>query len=101
MVPFNNPIPQSPAKSKASSGLFALVEAEKLMQIALLVPSSVCICWLIGAGLDLWLHQKWISIAGIIFGSISGLTYVVRMALAAEKNSRPTGNDTNTADGSK
>jgi hypothetical protein len=101
MVPFNNPIPQSTPKSKASSGLFALVEAEKLMQIALLIPSSVGICWLIGAGLDSWLHQKWIAIAGIVFGGISGLTYVVRMALAAEKSSRPKSNDNGGTGGSK
>ena len=101
MVPFNRPIPQSTPRSKTSSGLFALVEAEKLMQIALLVPSSVGICWLIGAGLDQWLDQKWISIADIIFGSIAGLTYVVRMALAAEKSSRPNSNDTNTTGGPK
>ena len=101
MVPFNNPIPQSTPKSKASSGLFALVEAEKLMQIALLIPSSVGICWLIGSGLDSWLHQKWIAIAGIVFGGISGLTYVVRMALAAEKSSRPKSNDNGGTGGSK
>jgi hypothetical protein len=101
MVPFNNPIPQSTPKSKASSGLFALVEAEKLMQIALLVPSSVGICWLIGAGLDSWLHQKWIAIAGIVFGGISGLVYVVRMALAAEKSSRPKSNGDSSAGGPK
>jgi len=101
MVPFNNPIPETTSKTKTSSGLFALVEAEKLMQIALLVPSSVGICWLIGAGLDQWLHQKWISIAGIIFGGISGLVYVVRMALAAEKSSRPKSNGENSANGPK
>ena len=101
MVPFNNPIPQSTPQSKASNGLFALVEAEKLMQIALLIPSSVGICWLIGAGLDSWLHQKWIAIAGIVFGGISGLTYVVRMALAAEKSSRPNSNDNGGTGGSK
>ena len=101
MVPFNNPIPETTSKTRASSGLFALVEAEKLMQIALLVPSSVGICWLIGAGLDQWLHQKWISIAGIVFGGISGLVYVVRMALAAEKSSRPKSNGENSANGPK
>jgi ATP synthase protein I len=96
MVPFNRPIPESTAPRKRHAGLSALVEAEKWMQIALVVPCSVGIGWLIGALLGNWLHQKWISIAGVVFGGISGLVYVVRMALTAEKALRPdstSGND--------
>jgi hypothetical protein len=32
------------------------------------------------------LHQSWISLAGIVFGGVSGLVYVVRLALTAEKD---------------
>jgi F0F1-type ATP synthase assembly protein I len=96
MVPFNRPIPESTPRPKTSSGLSALVEAEKWMQVALVVPCSVGIGWLLGAWLDSTLHKGWISIAGVVFGGISGLVYVVRTALAAEKASRPgdkSGND--------
>jgi F0F1-type ATP synthase assembly protein I len=48
--------------------------------------------WLAGAFLDHKLHQSWISILGIVFGCIAGLVYVIRMAMAAERNSR-TGSD--------
>jgi F0F1-type ATP synthase assembly protein I len=99
-MPFNRPIPESKPQSKAAAGLSGLVEAEKLMQIALLLPSSVGIGWLIGAGLDSWLHQSWIGIAGIVFGGISGLVYVVRMAVSAEKASRPAGKSGDDSTGS-
>jgi len=82
-MPFNRPIPESTPRPKLSSGLASLVEAEKMMQIALLLPSAAFIGWLAGAWLDRILHQSWISLAGIIFGGVSGLVYVVRLAMAA------------------
>src|ERR1035441_2752062 len=91
-MPFNRPIPESKPPSKASSGFGAYVEAEKLMQIAILLPAAAFIGWLIGAWLDRWLHQTWIAIFGIVFGGISGLGGVVGMAWAAERNSRPGSN---------
>ncbi len=90
-MPFNRPIPNSKPASKMSSGVEAIVSAEKLMQIALLLPSAVGIGWLLGAWADSRFHQSWIAIAGIIFGSVSGLFYIIRMAITAERDSR-TGN---------
>jgi ATP synthase protein I len=59
----------------------AWVQAEKLMQIALLLPSAAFIGWLAGYGLDRWLHQKWIGTAGAFFGIVAGLVGAVRMAI--------------------
>jgi hypothetical protein len=86
-MPFNRPIPDNQPRRKTSAGLEGLVQAEKLMQIALLLPSSACIGWLAGAWADKHFHQSWIGIAGCIFGGISGLVYVVRLALASEGDS--------------
>jgi hypothetical protein len=33
------------------------------------------------------LHQSWIGLVGIVFGGISGLVYVIRLALATNKES--------------
>jgi ATP synthase protein I len=93
-MPFNRPIPNSKPQAKLSSGIGAIAEAEKLMQIALLLPSAAVIGWLAGAWLDRRLHQSWIAIAGIVFGCIAGLVYVIRMAMAAERDTR-TGSDDN------
>ena len=81
-MPFNNPIPEHRRPRKDSGGLATLVQAEKLMQIAILLPSAAFIGWLGGAGLDKHLHQAWIGILGIVLGGISGLVYVVRLVLA-------------------
>jgi F0F1-type ATP synthase assembly protein I len=85
-MPFNRPIPDTKPRGKSSTGLSALVEAEKLMQIALVLPSSAFIGWLIGAWADSRLHTSWIGIAGIVFGGVSGLVYVVRLAIASSRD---------------
>jgi hypothetical protein len=81
-MPFNRPIPESTPKAKNFSATKSLVEAEKLIQIAILLPSSAFIGWLAGAWLGVRLHQTWMGLAGILFGGISGLVYVVRLVMA-------------------
>lgn len=96
-MPFNRPIPQPKQGGKIASGVGAIIEAEKAMQMALMLPSSVFIGWLAGAWADYHFHQSWISIAGVVFGSVSGVAYIVRTVITAEKNSRPapdSGNET-------
>ena len=85
-MPFNNPIPDKrrPKDPKRDSGgLATLVQAEKLMQIAILLPCAAFIGWLAGTWLDKHLHQEWIALAGMVFGGISGLVYVVRLVMTA------------------
>jgi ATP synthase protein I len=84
-MPFNKPIPNDQRPKKNSSGLATLVEAEKMMQIAILLPSSAFIGWLIGGWLDKTLHQSWIGLTGIILGGFAGLFYVVRLVIDAGK----------------
>ena len=66
-------------------GLKSFVEAEKLMQVAFVLPTALVICWALGWWLAGLTHQKWIEIAGIVFGCIVGLVYVIQMAIAVEK----------------
>ena len=96
-MPFHRPIPQSKQRGKAGGilppqqakdglaggpGLLgAWVQAEKMMQIALLLPSAAFIGWVIGALLDRSLHQSWIAMIGIVVGIISGLVGAIRMAM--------------------
>ena len=90
-MPYNRPIPD-PKQDGKSPGLFsAWIEAEKLMQIALVLPCAAFIGWLIGAWLDHHLHQSWIAIVGIVFGGVSGLIYAIRVALAANKDPKIAG----------
>lgn len=86
-MPFNRPIQESQQPAKAAGGLKMYVEAEKLMQIALVLPATVAIGYGAGWLADQLLHQKWIEIVGLVLGCVSGLYYVVQTAIAAEKNS--------------
>jgi F0F1-type ATP synthase assembly protein I len=92
-VPFNRPIPDRRPADKAASALGGIMQAEMAMQMAMVLPSAVLIGWLLGALADRWFHQSWIGIAGVVFGSVSGLTWIIRLVLTAERNSRP-GNST-------
>jgi uncharacterized membrane protein YfcA len=50
------------------------------------MPAAVLVGWVGGWWLGSHLHQKWIEIAGVVFGCVAGLVYVIQMAVAAEKN---------------
>jgi len=84
-MPFNRFNPPTKQRAGLSGGISGLIEAEKLMQVAVVLPASVCIGWLAGWWLGNAVHQKWIEIAGVVFGCVSGLVYVIQMAVAAEK----------------
>lgn len=63
-----------------------VLRIEKLTQIAVILPCAVFIGWALGLLLDKWLHQHWIYIAGIIFGSVAGFVQIFRLIAAAEKD---------------
>ncbi|HZP06669.1 MAG TPA: AtpZ/AtpI family protein [Terracidiphilus sp.] len=86
-MPFHRPIPDANPRGKRSGIVDAIVQAEKLIQIALVLPCAAFIGWLGGAWLDSRLHQSWIGLVGIVFGGASGLIYVIRLALTTDKDS--------------
>ncbi len=88
MVPYQRPIPESKSRGNGAGGIFgAWIQAEKMVQIALLLPCAAFIGWLGGAWLDHALHQTWISMAGIVLGIVSGLVGAVRMAVVYSSGS--------------
>jgi hypothetical protein len=84
-MPFHKAIPKKEGQDGSPSGLMALVEAEKLMQVAFVLPSAVLICWAGGWWLASVTHLKWLEIAGVMFGCVTGLFYTIQTAIAAEK----------------
>jgi ATP synthase protein I len=80
-MPFTRHIPNRKPQPKMSAGFDVLVQAEKMIQIAILLPSAAFIGWLAGAWADSQFHQSWISIAGIVLGGVSGLYYVIKLVM--------------------
>jgi F0F1-type ATP synthase assembly protein I len=74
------PEPEKSSISRSES-MKLLIKAERLTQIAFVMPAAVLVGWGIGALLDMWLHQHWIYIVGLVLGAAGGLTEAVRQAL--------------------
>jgi F0F1-type ATP synthase assembly protein I len=77
------PETQKSVPGKSRGGVHTLVKAERLTQIAFVLPCALVIGWLAGVLLDKWLHQHWIYIVGLIFGAVAGMIEAVRQALRA------------------
>jgi F0F1-type ATP synthase assembly protein I len=48
-------------------------------QLAFIFPAATVVGWLIGAGLDKWLHTTWLYIVGLILGSVAAFVELIRM----------------------
>ena len=80
---------ESGAGLVGTSGLMgAWIQAEKMIQIVLVMPCAAFIGWIIGVGLDRWLHQTWIATAGIVLGIIAGLVGAIEMAVLSAAGSK-------------
>ena len=60
-----------------------MVLLARYSEIGFILPAAVIVGYLMGLGLDHWLHQHWIYIVGIIFGAVVGFVKMIRMALAS------------------
>lgn len=61
-----------PSQPSLMSRIFSLA------QIALLLPAATFAGWAIGVGLDAWLGQHWIYVAGLVCGAAAGFVQVFR-----------------------
>ena len=74
------PKQEKPSDNRSES-MKLLIKAERLTQIAFVLPAAVLIGWGIGALLDKWLHTGWIYIVGLVLGAVAGMVEAVRQAL--------------------
>jgi len=56
------------------------VELSNYAELAIVFPAATVIGWLIGVGLDKWLHTSWLYIVGLIFGIAAGFVQLIRTA---------------------
>ncbi|HTJ31000.1 MAG TPA: AtpZ/AtpI family protein [Acidobacteriaceae bacterium] len=77
---FNTP-PPGEEKPRGSGATRSLAQAERLLQIAFVLPCAMLLCWGAGWWLDQHFHTKWLSVAGLVFGIIAGMVSAIRLAL--------------------
>lgn len=58
------------------------VQLAKYSQLAFIFPAATIAGWLIGAGLDRWLHTTWLYLVGLILGIIAGFVELIRTAMS-------------------
>jgi F0F1-type ATP synthase assembly protein I len=59
----------------------AWVQVANYAQLAIIFPAATVVGWLIGVGLDHWLHTGWISMVGLILGIIAGFVELIRTVM--------------------
>lgn len=78
---FNAPIPEKRPEPRTGGATRSLAQAERLLQIAFVLPCAMLLCWGAGWWLDQHFHTKWITLVGIVFGMIAGMVSAIRLAM--------------------
>ncbi|HUM03851.1 MAG TPA: AtpZ/AtpI family protein [Terriglobales bacterium] len=63
-----------------------LVALARYSEIGFIIPASVLLGFLLGKGLDYWLHTRWLYLVGLLFGAVVGFTQMIRMAMSSFKD---------------
>ena len=75
------PTGRDPGQSKS-----LLVQIARYSELAFIFPAATVVGWLIGAGLDQWLHTTWLYLVGLIVGIIAGFVALIRAVTSPGAN---------------
>ena len=64
-------------------GVHCLVQAEKIMLIAFVLPCAMLLGWGVGWGVDHFLHTRYGAAIGLVLGIVAGMVSVIRTAMTA------------------
>jgi F0F1-type ATP synthase assembly protein I len=73
----NQPAPESPSEADGANSK-SWAQVANYAQLAFVFPIATVVGWLIGVGLDKWLHTTWLYIVGLIFGIVAGFVELIR-----------------------
>jgi F0F1-type ATP synthase assembly protein I len=76
MVAMDDPNSSGGKKKKGTLG--DLVQAESMVQLALMLPAGCVIGALGGSALDKHFHTGWIGVVGILLGAVAGFIGIYR-----------------------
>lgn len=74
-------MPEDPSKKPSS-----WVQVARYSEIAVIFPAATVVGWLAGAGLDRWLHTRWLYLVGLILGIVAGFIQLIRMVSSSDAN---------------
>ncbi len=60
------------------------LQMAKYSQLAFIFPAATVVGWLIGLGLDRWLHATWLYLVGLILGIAAGFVELIRLVQASD-----------------
>jgi len=73
-------MPQEPNSGKNDN---FWVQVARYSQIAFMLPAGSAVGWLLGSALDRWLHKSWLSIAGLILGTVAAFVELIRAVISS------------------
>jgi len=77
-------LPEDDRSNDKSGNRNSWVQIAKYSQLAFVFPAATVAGWLVGAGLDRWLHATWLYLAGLILGIVAGFVELIRAALSTD-----------------
>jgi F0F1-type ATP synthase assembly protein I len=60
------------------------VQLARYSELAFIFPAATVAGWLIGLGLDHWMHTTWLYLVGLILGIIAGFVQLIRLVTSSE-----------------
>jgi len=64
-----------------------IVTIARYSQLAFVLPACTVVGWLIGVGLDRWLHTTWLFLVGLLLGIAAGFVELVRAVTSSQSKS--------------
>ena len=61
-----------------------ILQLANYSQLAFIFPAATVVGWLIGAGLDHWLHTTWLYLVGLILGIVAGFVQLIRLVTSSD-----------------
>lgn len=60
------------------------MQVARYSEIAVIFPAATFVGWIVGVGLDRWLHTHWLYLVGLILGSVAGFVQLFRMVSGSQ-----------------
>ena len=73
-------MPASPPNSPGKDNFW--VQFARYSELAFIMPAATAAGWLIGLGLDKWLHTTWLYLLGLLLGIAAGFVQLVKTVIS-------------------